>query len=174
MVADFDRFSWETARPETVEIVEDWWTPVSEDAPEGTDEYFTLGEPQDVFGLAAYMVGGGVIPAFRCTNAQYDLDSGEMIACDMVIEASPAVGKSVALLLRSFDMPSFALYSGDSYLRIVIPFKVLKASTDFEPLLQRLPEVASSDAIGTLENIDSFMPPDAGEKAARFFNELIL
>jgi len=371
-VEDFDRFSWESARPESVEIVEDWWTPVAEDAPErtaaliemafgqrkvfaveshavkperralapqmpvtlgtpvkmgmvktgegiaargvalmeeplmqealnelsavtagnghdqaerwrhtgaiaqkhgvgkedmqlmwqwseksgalayysrpdvqeaiysyvqgrcvrmeGTDEYFTLDEPQDVFGLAAYMVGGGVVPTFRCTNAQYDLESGEMTACDMVIETSPAVGKSVALLLRGFDMPSFALYSGDSSLRIVIPFKMLKAGTNFEPLLQKLPElargltrhlrrmlrsengvrvslhedvmpilysiaddgggvnlpmrledvsrlspdVARSDTVGTLENVDSFMPPDAGEKAARFFNELIL
>ena len=197
---------------------------------EGTDEYFTLNEPQDVFGLAAYMVGGGVTPAFWCTNAQYDPESGEMTACDMVIQTNPDVGKSVALLLRGFDMPSFVLYSGDSDLRIIIPFEALKAGVDLKSPLKELPKLADgltrhlrlmlksdngvhvslyedsmpilysiaddggrvnlpmrledvprlspdmvrSDAIGAIESVDSFMPPDAGEKAAKFFNDLIL
>ena len=197
---------------------------------EGTEDYLTLKEPQDIFNLAAYMVGGGVTPAFRCTNAQYDTESGEMVACDMVIRAEQAVGKSVALLLRGFDMPSFVLYSGDEYLWIVIPFEVLKAGADLESPLRQLPNLASDiakhlrlmlrgengvsvslyedsapilysladsgqrvnlpvrledvprispdaarlDAVNTIEEMESFMPPDAGEKAARFFNDVIL
>ena len=197
---------------------------------EGADEYLALDEPQDVFGLAAYMVGGGVAPAFRCTNARYDSESGEMTACDMIIQTNPAVGKSVALLLRGFDVPSFVLYSGDSDLRIVIPFEMLEAGMNFKSPLEQLPDLADglgkhlrrmlkgengvriylyedsmpilysiaddgeqvnlpvrledvprllpdmarSDAVGTIESIDSFMPPDAGEKAARFFKDLVL
>ncbi len=197
---------------------------------EGTEEYLTLNEPQDVFGLAAYMVGGGVTPAFRCTNARYDAETGEMTGCDMVINVDQSIGKSVALLLRGFDMPSFVLYSGDKDLRIVIPFEVLEAVTNLRSPLRQLPnlansltrhlrrmleksngisislyedstpvlyslangggrvnlpvrledvprlspDVASLDAVDRIEEIGSFIPLDAGEKAEKFFKEVVL
>jgi len=110
---------------------------------EGTDEYLTLNEPQDIFALAAYMLGGGVAPAFRCTNALYSPESGEMIACDMVIQADQALGKSVALLLKSFDVPSFVLYNGGKQMRIVIPYEVLETATDLQTPLRQLPNLAN-------------------------------
>ena len=197
---------------------------------EGTEEYLTLSEPQDVFGLAAYMVGGGVTPSFRCTNARYGEERGEMIACDMVIKVKQELGKSVALLLRGFDMPSFVLYSGGEYMWIVIPFEVLEAGANLKSPLKQLPDLAIDvtkhlrrmlqgnsgvsvslyedsapilysladggervnlpvkledvarlspdaarlDAVNTIEEMGSFIPPDAGEKAAKFFNDVIL
>jgi hypothetical protein len=197
---------------------------------EGTEEFLTLNEPQYVFGLAAYMVGGGVVPAFRCTNARYNLEDGDMTACDMVIQADQAIGRSVALLLQGFDMPSFALYSGGELLRIVIPFEVLEAGTDFKSPLKQLTSLANSfeghlrrmlgrtngthvflyegsapipyslsgdgkrvnlpvrltdvphlssdmahlDSVDTVESAESFISPDAGQKAAKFFKDVIL
>jgi hypothetical protein len=197
---------------------------------EGTDEYLTLNQPSDVSALAAYMVGGGVVPAFRCTNARYDIESGEMTACDMVIQVDRELSNSVALLLRGFDMPSFVLYSGGAELRIVIPFEVLESGIGLKLPLSRIPDLAEAfnrhlrrmlkapdgvyvslyegstpipysvaddgeranlpakledvsklspnmacaNAVGTIERIESFMPPDAGEKAAKFFKDVIL
>lgn len=111
---------------------------------EGTSEYLVLNEPQDVFGLAAYMVGGGVVPAFRCTNAKYDNESGEMTACDMVIQVSQSLGKSAVMLLRSFNVPSFVLYNGGEYFRIVIPFQFLQAGVDLKSSLGKLPNMAEA------------------------------
>ena len=192
---------------------------------EGADEYLTLGEPSDVSALAAYMVGGGVVPAFRCTNARYDPENGDMTACDMVVQVDQDLSKSVVLLFRGFDVPSFVLYNGGASLRIVIPFEVLEAGIGLRSSLSRLPDLAEAfdrhlrrmlkspngihislyegsvptpysladdgervnlpvrledvsrlspdmahaNAIGTIERLESFMPPDAGEKAAQFF-----
>ncbi len=191
---------------------------------EGMAEYFTLGAPSDVPALAAYMVGGGATPAFRCTNARYDPEDGRMTACDMVIRVDSDLSKAVALLLRGFDMPCFALYSGGEFLQIVIPSEVLgqgipqlgSLAEAFDRHLKRTlrtqngihvslyeglrpvpyslaedgkrvnlplrledvsrasPEAASANQIGAIEEIGSFAPPDAGEKAARFFNDVIL
>ncbi len=205
---------------------------------EGMAEYFTLGAPSDVPALAAYMVGGGATPAFRCTNARYDPEDGRMTACDMVIRVDSDLSKAVALLLRGFDMPCFALYSGGEFLQIVIPSEVLdqsitqlkipptpftRGSSTFGSLAEAFdrhlkrtlrtqngihvslyeglrpvpyslaedgkrvnlplrledvsrasPEAASANQIGAIEEIGSFAPPDAGEKAARFFNDVIL
>jgi len=40
-VENFDRFSWEMARPEMVEVIEDWWS-ISEDAQERTQELIDM------------------------------------------------------------------------------------------------------------------------------------
>lgn len=214
---------------------------------EGMAEYFTLGASSDVPALAAYMVGGGAAPAFRCTNARYDPEDGRMTACDMVISVESDLSKPVALLLRGFDMPCFALYNGGEFLQVVIPSEVLdqsitqlkippipftrgsivssftRGSGTFGGLAEALdrhlkrtlrtqngiyvslyeglrpvpyslaedgkrvnlplrledvsrvsPDAASANQIDTIEEIGSFAPPDAGEKAARFFNDVVL
>ena len=87
------------------------------------------------------MVGGGAAPAFRCTNARYDPDDGEMTACDMVIQADQDLGDSVISLLRDFDF-SFVLYSGDMPLQIVSPFEVLEAGNGTKSPLPKLPGLA--------------------------------
>jgi len=85
-----------------------------------SDEYFVLEEPSVIFPLVAYVVSEGMKPAFRCTNAKYESDGEKMIACDVVININqPDVDVSI------FDMPCFALYSGEANLKIVIPFEVL-------------------------------------------------
>ena len=199
---------------------------------EGTDEYLSLNKPSDVPALAAYMVGGGVVPTFRCTNARYDYSNGEMIACDMVIQVDqPDIDllNPLSLLFQKFNMPSFVLYSASAPLRIVIPFEVLEAGIDVKPPLSRLPDLAAAlgrflrrtlnvqngvyvslyedstpipysiaddgerinlpvkpadvfslspnmaraAEVGRIEVIESFMPPDAGEKAAKFFKDVI-
>ena len=191
---------------------------------EGMAEYFMLGASSDVPALAAYMVGGGVTPAFRCTNARYDPEDGRMVACDMVINVELDLSKPVALLLRGFDMPCFVLYSGGEFLQIVIPSEVLgqgitqlgSLGEAFDRHLKRTlrtqngihvslyeglrpvpyslaedgkrvnlplrledvsrvsPDAVSAKQIDTIEGIGSFASPDAGEKAARFFNDIIL
>jgi hypothetical protein len=191
---------------------------------EGMAEYFTLGASSDVPALAAYMVGGGAAPAFRCTNARYDLEDGKMTACDMVIRVERDLSKPVALLFRGFDMPCFALYNGGETLQVVIPAEVLDQGIPqlgslaealdrhlkrtlrtqngiyvslyeglrpvpyslaedgkrvnlplrLEDVPRVSPEAASANQMDTIEEIGSFAAPDAEEKAARFFNEIIL
>ena len=191
---------------------------------EGMAEYFMLDASSDVPALAAYMVGGGVTPAFRCTNARYDPEDGRMTACDIVIKVELDLSKPVALLLRGFDMPCFVLYSGGEFLQIVIPSEVLgqgitqlgSLGEAFDRHLKRTlrtqngihvslyeglrpvpyslaedgkrvnlplrledvsrvsPDAVSAKQIDTIEGIGSFASPDAGEKAARFFNDIIL
>ena len=109
---------------------------------EGMDEYINLNNPSDAPALAAYMVGGGAAPAFRCTNARYNPEDGKMTDCDVVIRVAWELAGSVALLIRGFDVPSFALYSGNGALQIVIPFRILEASIDMK--LSRLPSLATA------------------------------
>jgi hypothetical protein len=109
---------------------------------EGMDEYVTLNNASDAPALAAYMVGGGTAPAFRCTNARYNPEDGKMTACDVVIRVGGELSRAVALLLRGFDVPSFALYGGNGSLQIVIPFRILEASIDMK--LSRLPSLATA------------------------------
>lgn len=101
---------------------------------EGTDEFLVLNKPSDVSAFAAYMVGGGADPVFQCTNVRYDQDSGNMTACDMAVQVEQELAPSVALLLSGFQVPSFALYSGNTPMRIVIPFEVLGAKFSLSKL----------------------------------------
>jgi len=84
-------------------------------------EYMVLEEPSAIFPIITYMVSEGVMPAFRCTNAKYDHEDGKMIACDVVINTIP-----LDMDVSIFDMPCFALYSGDNNVKIVIPFESFK------------------------------------------------
>ena len=36
------------------------------------------------------------------------------------------------------------------------------------------PTAADTASVGAIKAIESFMPPDAGEKAARFFKDMVL
>ena len=197
---------------------------------EGMDEYITLNEPSDIPALAAYMIGGDVVPIFQCTNAMYDPESIEMIACDMVIQVDQELSNAVVLLFRAGNIPSFVLYNGGTPVKMVIPFEVLKAGINLDSPLSRLPDIAEAfnrylrrmlktsdgvhvciyessspipyslagdgeranlpvkleditklspdttlaNAVGIIEKIESFIPPDAEEKAAKFFVEAIL
>lgn len=51
--------------------------------------------------------------------------------------------------------------------RVELPVKV-------EDIYKFSPDMACVTAVGTIEEMGSFMPPDAGEKAAKFFKDVIL
>ena len=85
-----------------------------------TDEYFALDDPSVIFPLVAYIISEGMNPVFRSTNAKYDPEDGKMTACDVVIKLTqPDLDISI------FDIPCFALYDGDTNLRVVIPYEAL-------------------------------------------------
>jgi hypothetical protein len=204
---------------------------------EGTEEYLMLNQPSDIPALASYMIGGGVSPAFRCTNARYYSEDDNMTGCNMVIQINrPDVGNLIPIisLFGICDVPSFALYNGDAPLHIVIPLEILEIKDDgvrvlrwelpklpdlaaafnrwlrkklealdgirvsfyesympvpysiaddgkrvnlplkMEDVLNISPEMANMSAVGEIEDIKSFMPPNAEQKAAEFFAEVIL
>ncbi|MBD3182158.1 hypothetical protein GF312_07695 [Candidatus Poribacteria bacterium] len=92
----------------------------------GTDEYITIdGDSTCIPALAAYMVGGGVTPFFRCTNARYDFDSGDMKACDIVLTSDLDSAESLSTYLQNMDLPAYAMYDGSDIIRFVLPFDIL-------------------------------------------------
>ena len=84
-----------------------------------SDEYFVIEEPSVIYPLIAYVVSEGMPPVFRCTNAKYDPEDERMIACDVLINITQTDD------ISALDVPCFALYAGDSSLKIVIPFETL-------------------------------------------------
>jgi len=110
---------------------------------EGMDEYINLKSPKEVSAFAEYMVGGGVIPKFWNTNAGFT-DDGEIVTCDLAIKVDKELANSAALLFRSFDIPCFALYSGDFPLWIIMPFELIKMITNGNSPLSKVSDLALS------------------------------
>ena len=103
---------------------------------EGMDDYIKLNDEKEVSAFAEYMVGGGFIPKFWNTNACYT-DDGEIATCDIAIKVDKELANSAALLFRSFEIPCFALYSGDAHLWIIMPYEIIKP-------LSRVSDLANS------------------------------
>jgi hypothetical protein len=89
------------------------------------------------------MIGNGTIPRFWNTNAGYN-DDGKMDTCDLVIKVDKELANSTALLFRSFEIPSLALYSGDRPLWIIIPFELIKMMTKGVSPIDRISDLAAS------------------------------
>ena len=49
-----------------------------------------------------------------------------------------------------------------------------EGSKESQDIYKFSPDIAQTAAVSAIEEIESFIPPNAGEKAAKFFKEVIL